>query len=137
MAYKRTGKPAGRPKKADLPLVSIEINPDGPPRYSRNVPAWWIAMAHHEARMVVEGQFRHGALRELGRQFGAERGGGKSPAAITKVRADWRYAAERDRQIALLQKLAEQDAQDPNRDREARAALRRKLAAVYARLFEK
>ena len=92
MPRKATGKPPGRPPAdKSRPLLWSDIAVDGLRPLKLKVPEWWIAAANFEVEWWLNGKPESGLRREMARQFTSVRGGGKSGATITKLRADTRY----------------------------------------------
>ncbi len=143
MPYKPTGGRNGRPPKSSRGALFVFDPPqgDGLPRYRLNAPPWWIAMAEMEAQMVVAGRWglrgHASSLRRLAREFTTEVGGGKSPAAITKARTDEGYVRYRDRRVAELRVIAEQDRRQPQKAIEHRTRLRADISDAIDEVMTK
>lgn len=128
----------GRPK-TDLAVPVVTLH-DNEPTFTLNMPAWWYAMAHLEAEWRASGRWKHGALGDLARNFTAtgKADGGKSPAAITKARADARYQEIVAREVAHWRQNAEYAAKNPARAEDHRSSVRASIeAAMGARAKSK
>jgi hypothetical protein len=96
------------------------------------MPAWWTAAAHLEAEWRVSGRWQHGSLKDLARNFSADKEGAKSLASVTKMRADPRYGPM---VAALVGALKMKSNRLP--DEESRSALiRATMRAAYRKATE-
>ena len=131
MARKRTGRPPGRPK-ADrtVALLTCSYGHDGLPQYQMNAPASQLAMAYHNARLIVDGMPKRAIRKNLAHQFPDARGNPKSQASISKIFRDQRYYNRVEIEIAGLNlEIASRDA-DPVAYTKYQADLRADIAAA-------
>lgn len=150
MPYKLTGRPAGRPKTRQRPIQEFTITGLKGERidYRRNVPKWWIQLAHFEVMWALgdkEHKYRRGWLKVAAQEFEKEKQPDQpyppisSPAALTKARKDPRFIRLRDSLMkSALQVMARERDESPDqraerldRDAKTEATLRASLATAF------
>jgi hypothetical protein len=148
MPYKRTGQPTGRRRKPPIQEFKITGSKGEGIEYRRNVPKWWIQLAHFEVTWALgdkEHKYRRGWQKEAAREFEKEKQPGQpyppipSPGTLTKARKDPRFIRLRDSLMkSALQVLERERNESPkqraeriDRDAKTDAALRASLAIAF------